>query len=243
MEFLSLSRRHSSARNVPNGEERGETDVFTGYHRLIIWIILMSLTVGEKTWHQWKVRMSYNSNKPVFDEEADESSDIKAAGSWTPPPPPPPPLLVDTAGVFAGTWVVPFCEKKSAQSIPNGLPQGAKELIVTLIGGNERRPNASGRPCFPSETGSAEKKIIVAVVRPLTVRGFPEHWIIFHLVCNTIAWRFDGWNVSKHPILQSSGQGVRVSFRVRLSRDFSRLPQKESLLAGYKHPRTQNSTT
>ena len=28
MEFLSLSRRRSSSRNVPNGEERGETDVF-----------------------------------------------------------------------------------------------------------------------------------------------------------------------------------------------------------------------
>ena len=31
MEFLSLSRRRSSARNVPIGEERGETDVFAGY--------------------------------------------------------------------------------------------------------------------------------------------------------------------------------------------------------------------
>ena len=31
MEFLSLSRRRSSARNVPSGEERGETDVFAGY--------------------------------------------------------------------------------------------------------------------------------------------------------------------------------------------------------------------
>ena len=31
MEFLSLSRRSSSARNVPGGEERGETDVFAGY--------------------------------------------------------------------------------------------------------------------------------------------------------------------------------------------------------------------
>ena len=30
MEFLSLSRRRSSARNVPSGEERGETDVFAG---------------------------------------------------------------------------------------------------------------------------------------------------------------------------------------------------------------------
>ena len=30
-EFLSLSRRCSSARNVPSGEERGETDVFSGY--------------------------------------------------------------------------------------------------------------------------------------------------------------------------------------------------------------------
>ena len=31
MEFLSLSRRRSSARNVPGGEERGETNVFAGY--------------------------------------------------------------------------------------------------------------------------------------------------------------------------------------------------------------------
>ena len=31
MEFLSLSRKLSSARNVPSGEERGETDVFAGY--------------------------------------------------------------------------------------------------------------------------------------------------------------------------------------------------------------------
>ena len=31
MEFLSLSRRGSSARNVPSGEERGEADVFAGY--------------------------------------------------------------------------------------------------------------------------------------------------------------------------------------------------------------------
>ena len=30
MEFLSLSRRRSSARNFPSGEERGETDVFAG---------------------------------------------------------------------------------------------------------------------------------------------------------------------------------------------------------------------
>ena len=28
MEFLSLSRRRSSARNVPSGEEQGETDFF-----------------------------------------------------------------------------------------------------------------------------------------------------------------------------------------------------------------------
>ena len=30
MEFLSLSRRRSSARNVPIDEERGERDVFAG---------------------------------------------------------------------------------------------------------------------------------------------------------------------------------------------------------------------
>ena len=31
MEFLSLSRRRSSTRNVPSDEERAETDVFAGY--------------------------------------------------------------------------------------------------------------------------------------------------------------------------------------------------------------------
>ena len=30
--FLSLSCRRSSSRNVPSGEERGETDVFAGYY-------------------------------------------------------------------------------------------------------------------------------------------------------------------------------------------------------------------
>ena len=30
MEFLLRSRRHSFARNVPSGEEQGETDVFVG---------------------------------------------------------------------------------------------------------------------------------------------------------------------------------------------------------------------
>ena len=30
MEFLSLSRRGSSAQNVPSGEEQEETDVFAG---------------------------------------------------------------------------------------------------------------------------------------------------------------------------------------------------------------------
>ena len=30
-EFLPLSHRRFSARKVPSGEERGETDVFTGY--------------------------------------------------------------------------------------------------------------------------------------------------------------------------------------------------------------------
>ena len=36
MEFLSLICRRSSARNVPSGEERGETYVFTGYYRFVI---------------------------------------------------------------------------------------------------------------------------------------------------------------------------------------------------------------
>ena len=33
MEFLPLSRRRSSSRNVPGGEERGETDVFAVYFK------------------------------------------------------------------------------------------------------------------------------------------------------------------------------------------------------------------
>ena len=31
MDFLPLSRRRSSSRNVPGGQERGETDVFAGW--------------------------------------------------------------------------------------------------------------------------------------------------------------------------------------------------------------------
>ena len=44
MEFLSLSRRHSSARNVPSGEERGVTNVFAGYirhHCFYLWVFLL----------------------------------------------------------------------------------------------------------------------------------------------------------------------------------------------------------
>ena len=36
MEFLSLSRRRSSTRNVPINKERGETDVFAGYLECVI---------------------------------------------------------------------------------------------------------------------------------------------------------------------------------------------------------------
>ena len=41
MEFLPLSRRRSSSRNVSGGEERGETDVFAGYS--VEGILLISL--------------------------------------------------------------------------------------------------------------------------------------------------------------------------------------------------------
>ena len=37
MEFLSLSRRLSSSKNVPSGEEWGETAVFAGYIFFQIW--------------------------------------------------------------------------------------------------------------------------------------------------------------------------------------------------------------
>ena len=36
MEFLPLSRRRSSSRNVPSSEEGGETDVFAGYRYMKI---------------------------------------------------------------------------------------------------------------------------------------------------------------------------------------------------------------
>ena len=44
MEFLSLSRRRSSARNVPSGEERGETDVFAGYQKLSLKLTLLTFS-------------------------------------------------------------------------------------------------------------------------------------------------------------------------------------------------------
>ena len=150
----------------------------------------MSLTVGEKTWHHWKVRISYNSNKPVFDEEADDSSDIKAAGSWTPPPPP---LLVDTAGVFAGTWVVPFCQKKSAQSVPNGTASGNKGVNCDFDWWERTSPERI-RKAKPSERDTKcpeENYSRCCSSTFITVRGFPEHWIMLHQVCKTIAWRFD----------------------------------------------------
>ena len=36
MEFLLVSRRRSSERNVPNGEERGEMDVFAGKVNILL---------------------------------------------------------------------------------------------------------------------------------------------------------------------------------------------------------------
>ena len=43
MEFLPLSHRRSSARNVPSGEERGETDVFAGYCSWFLPYFLLNL--------------------------------------------------------------------------------------------------------------------------------------------------------------------------------------------------------
>ena len=47
MEFLPLSRRRSSARNVPSGEERGETDVFAGYAKWRYKICICSVILRE----------------------------------------------------------------------------------------------------------------------------------------------------------------------------------------------------
>ena len=48
MEFLSLSRRRSSARNVLSDEEGGETDVFAGYHTVNIEKISICLNRGRE---------------------------------------------------------------------------------------------------------------------------------------------------------------------------------------------------
>ena len=56
MEFLSLSRRRSSARNVPSDEERGETDVFAGYQ--ITAIHKFQLCAARTTAVQTKVLVS-----------------------------------------------------------------------------------------------------------------------------------------------------------------------------------------
>ena len=82
MEFLSLSRRRSSARNVPSSEEGGETDVFTGYKtrniaqvlffcilaRYLYWLVLARLGfVTELEWKLgrgrfWQVRYTVSSS-------------------------------------------------------------------------------------------------------------------------------------------------------------------------------------
>ena len=58
MEFLPLSRRRSSSRNVPGGEERGETDVFAGY--LPPWSttkrLLMRKYYETKNSRRWKAK-------------------------------------------------------------------------------------------------------------------------------------------------------------------------------------------
>jgi len=46
MEFLLLSCRRSSARNVPSGEEHGETDVFAGYYSSNLETTLFEIQTG-----------------------------------------------------------------------------------------------------------------------------------------------------------------------------------------------------
>ena len=53
MEFLPLSRRRSSARNVPSDEERGETDVFAGYYLAYMfhgWVVIIYVVVQFYPW-------------------------------------------------------------------------------------------------------------------------------------------------------------------------------------------------
>ena len=65
MEFLSLSRRRSSVQNVPNGKERGETDVFAGYTNYYyqdIFPFSNSLIV-----HEEKTTFALLWNKPILE--------------------------------------------------------------------------------------------------------------------------------------------------------------------------------
>ena len=62
MEFLSLSRRRSSARNVLSDEERGETDVFAGYI-LIVFLNERARECAKSTRVQILWRLSYVSDR------------------------------------------------------------------------------------------------------------------------------------------------------------------------------------
>ena len=60
---------------------------------------------------------------------------------------------------------------------------------------------------------------------------------MFHVMCKTSEVTvflsvFFG-SIPRHPASKIYNFGERVSFRVQFSRDFSRLPQRENLLAGY----------
>ena len=58
MEFLPLSRRRSSARNVPSGEERGETDLFAGYS-------LFDASLQVQGWETSASKHVYNFNRDL----------------------------------------------------------------------------------------------------------------------------------------------------------------------------------
>ena len=79
MQFLSLSRRRSSARNVPSGEERGETDVFAGL-RLVGFRRFLGATYHYIFWRSYVFRfLTGGASHPIY-------------------PPPPPGSTLDNKG-------------------------------------------------------------------------------------------------------------------------------------------------
>ena len=76
MKFLLLNCRHSSTRNIPSGEERGERDVFAGYKFFCVAIGFEIGTATNKS-SKWPEQ---DSNPGLLDCESDVLTNSHTAG-------------------------------------------------------------------------------------------------------------------------------------------------------------------